>query len=102
MTNLEALKAAVNYPISTNQATLALLDRSLTPADTYTAVSKEFELAKADILMLLISSANIAEGGYSISMTDKSNMMKMASQIYTKHGVSNPLAPQIKDASNRW
>lgn len=102
MTNLEALKASVNYPISDNQAILALTDRALTHGATYEGITAEFELAKADILMVLASSANIQEGGYSISMTDKGNMIKIASQIYTKHGVENPLAPRLRNASNRW
>lgn len=102
MTTIEALKASVNYPISDNQAMLAITDRGITSTDVYAGITEAFELAKADILMMLASSANIQEGGYTISMTEKSNMMKMASQIYTKYGVENPLAPKMRDASNRW
>ena len=102
MTTIEALKASVNYPISVDQANVALIDRGLTSTDTYAGITQEFELAKADILMMLATSANIQEGGFSISMTDKGNMIKIASQIYTKYGVSNPLAPKLRNASNRW
>ena len=90
MNNLQAIKASVNFPISDEQAELALTDWGLTTTQTYSGVTMEFELAKADILRLLVSSANIAEGGYSISMTDKSNMLAMAKGIYAKHGIAYP------------
>ena len=105
MTVLEALSGAVNYPVDENRIIKILIDRGLGESDTYTqaiGASKAFELATADLYVLLVSSANVAEGGYNVSMTDKSNMLKMASGIYSKHGVDNPLKPSIRNRSNYW
>lgn len=102
MTNLEAIKASVNYPISDDQADLALTDREVTSGGTYAGITQAFELAKADILVLLCSSANVQEGGYSISMTDKSNMLSIARGIYERYGVEHNLSPKVRDATSRW
>lgn len=102
MTNLQALKASVNFPVEDDKCELALTDRLLVSADTYAGISQEFELAKADLLILLVSSANISEGGYAISMTDKSNMMTIANGIYAKYDVEAPTSPKAVNRSNYW
>jgi len=102
MTNLEALSAAVNYPVEEIKLNKVLIDRGLVYYETYPGINKAFELATADLYTLLVSSANIGEGGYSISMTDKSNMLKLASGILSKYGIGNPLKPSIRNRSNRW
>lgn len=102
MTNLEALKAAVNYPISDANAELILIDRKLSKDSVYAGISPDFELAKADALIFLCSGGNVSEGGYSVSVSEKQIMLKIASGIYEKHGVSNPSASKIKDVSSKW
>lgn len=102
MTNLEAIKAAVNYPIEDNQAELALTDHSLTTTDTYTVLTQAFDLAKADILFMLASSGSISEGGYSISMTDKTAMLNVARGIYVKYGMVAPGTARIRNGSDKW
>lgn len=89
MTIIEALKSIINYPIEDNKVALISMKRGLIPEDeTSQAVllSKEFELATADVYLLLVSTPTIAEGGYQISMTDKGNMLELAKAIYCKHG----------------
>lgn len=103
MTNLEALSASVNYPIETLKLQKILIDNGLNDSDTYTGTSKAFELATAALYTLIVSSANISEGDYSVSATDKASMLKMASGIYQKYGVENPLAANtIRNVSNYW
>lgn len=102
MNNLEALSATVNYPVDEIKLQKILIDNSIDPQGTYSGTSKSFELATANVYVLLISSANISEGGFQISMTDKSNMLKLASGIFDKYGVDNPLKPKIKNRSNYW
>lgn len=102
MNNLEALSASVNYPVDEIKLQKALIDRAIEPESNYTGLTKSFELATADIYVLLITSANISEGGFQISMTDKSNMIKLASGIFDKYGVENPLKPKIKNRSYNW
>ena len=103
MTNLEALGATVNYPVEDVKLQRILIDNGLSDSDDYSGITKDFELATAAVYVLLVSSANIAEGGYSVSMTDKSNMIKLAGAIYAKYGVDNPLkANKIRNRSNYW
>lgn len=92
MINLEALKAKLNYPLSDNSFILALSDRGLVSTATY-ADRKSLELAQADLIYTLVTTPNITEGGYSISLSDKSSLMKLADGIYLKYGIRNPLRP---------
>lgn len=103
MTNLEALGAAVNYPVDEKKLTKILIDNGMNGSDTYQGMTRGFELSTAALYILLVSSANISEGGYQISMADKSNMMQLADGIYSKYGLNNPLkANKVRNRSNRW
>jgi len=97
MTNLEAIKAKVNYPLDDNSFKLALMDRGLTDTDTYSSANKRsLELAQADCLVTIISSPNISENGFSISLSDKASLKGIASGIYQKWGVVDPSKPTAK------
>jgi len=95
MTNLEAIKGKLGYPLSDNAFILALDDRGLTSTDTY-AKGQAFDLAYADAITTLITTPNVSEGGYSISLADKKNLIKLANGIYTKYGVASSLKPTAK------
>jgi len=92
MTNLEALKAKLNYPLSDNSYILALSDRELVSTATY-ADKRSLELAQADLIYILVTSPNISESGYSISISDKASVLKIADRIYTHYGIRNPNRP---------
>lgn len=93
MTNLEAIQSvAIGYPIDANTFLRILLDRGLDAQSDYAGKSKAFELAHADVLISLITAANMSEGGFSVSISEKSNFLKVASGLYEKHGEVNPLA----------
>ena len=99
MTILEAIKESVGYPISNNRAQITLLKRGLTGTDEATQSvlnSKAFELATADLMFWLITTPNISEGGYSISLTDRKTLKDIASGIYSKHGVTDPTKATVK------
>jgi hypothetical protein len=103
MTTLEAIKSTVaGYPLAEGIFQKVLIDRGLTATAEYTGKSKQFELATADVYTVLVTAANINEGGYQVSVTDKSNFMKMASAIYQKWGDSAGSSPTINDASSLW
>jgi hypothetical protein len=101
MTNLEAIKGRLSYPLSDNAFILALTDRGLTYTDTY-AKGQSFDLAHADLIITLISAPNVSEGSYSISLSDKTNLMKVANGIYAKYGVSSPIAKPTATFVQRW
>lgn len=104
MTNLEALKStAVGYPVGENTFLKILIDRELAADAEYPGKTRETELAQADLYVALLTGANIQEGGFQVSMTDKSNFFKVASGIYDKWGEPNPLNSQPTIQSvNPW
>ena len=104
MTNLEALKAIVQYPLDDSSFKLALINRSLAEADNYTASNlKLLELAKADCLGAILSSPDIAEGGFQLTHGNKEQLQKEMGRLYAKWGESQNIAgPRINDATNRW
>ena len=91
MTYLEAIKGKINYPLSDNTFEILLIDRGLTSTDTYTSC-QAFDLAYADAIVTLITSPNITEGSYSVSLTDKKTFINIADGIYKKYSVANPLS----------
>ena len=90
MTNLEAIKAKLNYPLSDNSFIIALQDRGVTSAGIY-AGGESFDLAYADAINTLVTAPDTTEGGFSISFTDKANLLSLADGIYLKYDVDNPI-----------
>jgi len=104
MTNQEALAASVNYPVDKIKIQKILIDNGLNDSDIYAGLSKPFELATAAMYILLVTSANIAEGDFKISPVDSANYLNLANGIYSKYGVANPLEKKstIKNRSYYW
>lgn len=104
MTNLEALSAACNYPIDTIKIQKILIDNDLNDSDTYTGITRAFELATASLYVLIVTSANISEGDLSVSASEKNTLIDLAGGIFVKYGIENPLKPQatIRNRSNYW
>lgn len=98
MTNLEAIKAKLNYPLTENAFILALQDRGLASAGIY-AGGESFDLAYADAITTLVTVPNITEGGYQISLTNKTALLSLAAGIYTKYGAVNPISSLKKTAT---
>lgn len=105
MTILEAIKASVIYPISDDTVKVKCISRNLNPDDTFTQNSKLFNLTVADCISVLITAADIREGDYSLSITAKAELTKLASSIYKKNGEADPFAteqPKIRNRSHLW
>lgn len=91
MTNLEALRADILYPIADVKLGKALIDRGVSPTGDYSLLLKsEVELSRADIYTKLLTAPNVSEGGVSISISDKTVIMKAAASIYLKYGEPDP------------
>lgn len=104
MTNLEALKAIVQYPLDEDSFKLALINRSLTETDTYSASNlKKLELSKADCLATILSTPTTTEGGFALSHTNKGELRKEMERLYSKWGEKkNVSGAVVKDATNQW
>lgn len=97
MTNLEALKAKLNYPLSDNSYTVALQDRDLMANSVYVG-GRAFDLAYADVINTLVTSPDSKEGGYTISLTDKDKLLRLADGIYKTYGETNPMSESSQKA----
>ena len=95
MTNLDAIKAKLNYPLTDNAFILALQDRGLTSAGIYSS-GQAFDLAYADAIISLVTVPNISEGGYQINLNDKTALLNLADGIYTKYDEVNPIKSSLK------
>jgi hypothetical protein len=98
MTNLEAITAKLNYPLSENTFIVAMEDRGAV-SDAVYAGGKAFDLAYADVIITLLTTPNITEGGYSISLSDKQTLLNLADKIYTTYSVANPMSSLKKKAT---
>jgi len=99
MTILEAIKEAIGYPISDNRANMTLIKRGLSAtAEANEAVlnGQAFDLATADLIYWMITTPNISEGGYSLTVNDKKTLQQIASGIFSKWGVTDPSTPKAK------
>lgn len=101
MTNLEALKAKLNYPLSDNAFILALTDRGLSDSATYSACTA-FNLAYADVIMTLVTAPNMTEGGFSLNLTEKNALINLANGIYERNGVASPFPKPTAKFVQRW
>lgn len=89
MTTLEALKSKVKYPLSEAFFQSVMIERGLTGSEDFTqeiALGKAFQLCRADCLIGQVDAPQIQEGSVSISLTDKSNFIKLANTIYGQYG----------------
>ena len=87
MTNYEAIKSKVGYPLSKNAFYLALENRGLISTDTYTVSNKQLlELAYADLIVTILSSPDVREGGYYVAMNDRRYLINIANGIYQRNG----------------
>ena len=103
MTNLDALKAKVGYPMADASFELALTKRGLTSTDIFTGEDSAFELAYADcILVLLTSPSSVQEGGYSIQLGGKDALADIANKIYDKYGKTIPTPKPVAKFVQRW
>lgn len=109
MTNLEALKARVNYPLTSQQAEEKLVGRGVEPEDEFelsVASSQSFQLAYADTLRFILTMVNLSQGG-SITAQNMAGIRGTANAIYKKYGEDligemGDTLSVIRDASDKW
>lgn len=105
MTIKEALKATINFPLPDNVLDKALIDAGLEGTADYSAdINRDVDICGSGLLFILLTSGNISEGDYSISLPERSNLMALYGQICRKWGVQDLLnvKPTVKGRSNLW
>ena len=109
MTNLQAIKQRVNYPLSDIQAEEKLVTRGVDPNATFSkevADGKDFRLAYADTLRFVLTMVNLSQGG-SITAQNPAGIRGTANAIYKQYG--EPLIGEtgdeqsvLSDATDMW
>ena len=94
MTNKEALAAKVNCPVSDDVLEVALIDRGVNGAASYSASGKQaVELATMDVLYSIFTQPDIVEGGYQLSHPDfYRKITERLTQLATANGADDILA----------
>ena len=106
MTVLEALRTSVGYPLDSRYLERIMLDRCLDPQAEYNGPAKDFMLARADVYMALVTTPNISEDGFSLTVADRSMLASMAESIYRRgepSGANISTARSVlRDCSDVW
>lgn len=98
MTNKEALVAILQVSVDDNVLEKALLDQNVrSDRDYKSAYSASIDVAAISVLEGLLSTPDIAEGGYSVTY-DRASIQDRLSYLRLKNGVPN-LSRQVKGAS---
>lgn len=95
MTIIKALKSKFNYNLPDSFFESILIDAGLNGESEYTQEignSEAFQMAWANGLVALITTPNITEGDYSISLADRASIIKLINWIYGRWNI-----PQIVD-----
>lgn len=101
MTNLEAVKSTVgyNYPLEDNTYLKALIDADLEPAAEYAkANAKAVDLCAAALILTLLSSPDLREGSYQVSLSDRASLLSVRKALLAKHGVPDNTGPTVSGA----
>lgn len=102
MTNWEAAKVSVgsNYPFDDQAYKVGLISVGLDP-DAEMVPGKQYDLAVANLILYLITSADISEGGYSVKL-DRDAMFRVRQALLAKWGSPLPEGPVLRDRSYLW
>lgn len=102
-----ALKSKINFPLDEESYDTALIDSSLDGTATYAKeFKKEVELCAAELILVVCTSGNVTEGGYTLTISDKSALQKTRSIYLNRWGVveidPSVAKPTIEDGSGLW
>ena len=105
MTNLEAIKGRLGYPLTADSFNIALINQGIIPGDTYPGESRSSDLAYANsIVTLLTSPQSIDEGGFRLTKSNVDELKSIAQGIFDKYGLLNPISSLKPTATfvRRW
>jgi len=106
MTKKEALKSTINFPLPDLTIDKALIDADIIGSDVYSKLdTRAIDLCAAELLFVLLTSADIKEGDFSQTLPDRDTILKLYSFLVTKWDVTDLLAPKkptVTGRSNLW
>jgi hypothetical protein len=72
---LKTLKSKINFPLSEESYNTALIDSDLEGDNPYTKeLKRDVELCAAELILVVLTSGNVTEGGYSLTLNDKASL----------------------------
>lgn len=107
MTVKEALQSMVSYPIDDGSFDRVIAEQGLVCSDLYdplnvTNQKRGVDLSFAKLInVILLSPQSISEGGYTINMGDRKNLISLQNSIYRQYGVENTSRLTMR-ARNLW
>lgn len=102
MTNLQAAQSTIasNYPFDDEAFKAGLISVGLDP-DADQIAGKGFDLALAGLILFLITSADVSEGGYSVKL-DRDALMKVRNSLLAKWDSQVPTGATLRDRTYYW
>ena len=74
-TILKTLKSKINFPLSEESYNTALIDADLDGEDLYNKdLRRAVELCAAELILVVCTSGDVKEGGYSLTLNDKASL----------------------------
>lgn len=88
MTIAEAIKQTIWLNADDAKVDMVCVKRGLSPDGEFNSETdrKVFDLCTADMAILALTAPNVSEGGVSISMPNRDNLLAFANSIYSKYG----------------
>ena len=101
MTNLEAMKNIINYPLKDGSFIIALQRAGINPTEEFNpADAKALDIASSWLILTVLTSAkSVSEGGYSITYADRDSLLKARSLLLSYWDLPDTEASSINDAS---
>jgi len=104
---LKTLKSKINFPLSEESYNTALIDADLDGEAPYDKEMKRaVELCAAELILVVCTSGNTTEGGYSLTLNDKADLKKTRLIYINRWGVPDldpdAVEPTIYDGSYLW
>jgi hypothetical protein len=105
-TILKSLKSKINFPLPEESYATALIDADLDGDKPYTKdLKKEVEICAAELILVVCTSANVSEGGYSLTLNDKASLMKTRKLYLGRWGVPDEAEtekPVVNAVKGMW
>jgi len=106
-TILKTLKSKINFPLSEESYNTALTDADLDGEQLYTKeLKRAVELCAAELILVVCTSGNVTEGGYSLTLNDKASLRITRNIYLNRWGMPDldpdKAVPTIYDGTGLW
>jgi hypothetical protein len=105
-TILKSLKSKINFPLPEESYNTVLTENDLDGDAIYTkAFKKAVELCAAELILVVCTSGNVSEGGYSLTLNDKASLMKTRKLYLGRWGVTDEAEtekPVVSAVKGMW